>query len=252
MLRSTPLAALLVALSVPALAASGTASSTPPISVTIVQNGRFDEDRVRGTFDATAPMCATGRIEDVSHFDSGPTTVIAHRAHICGDGSGVLTFVLRGKAEHFDGTGTWEIERASGALTTLRGRGTYRNAATGEITFMNTWTGIVAFDDVAPTVEILRVTTRRTGSRLSLRLQMSVRDDVEANASTYVLVVENPASGRRVARRSGRIDGVASTEFSLRAPQSVRKLVLRLTATDPLGNERVTTRTVRLPRAARG
>ena len=137
-----------------AAAASGAAAGGAPVPVTIVLEGVAAGQGIRGTFTASGPLCAEGTFVDGTAAPRGEK-IRVKRVLTCG-GRGDVVFVYDGVTENRDGEGTWKIFSATGEFAALRGKGSARNVATsydpakGTGTFRNTWSGIAAFDAVAP------------------------------------------------------------------------------------------------------
>ena len=203
-----------------------------------------------GTFTASAPACATGRIADL-RWDA-PAII---RRYICDDGSG--TFVARinvEEAEHGGpgAGGTWRIVEGSGAYAQLRGKGTFTGVQTGgtildfaSITFRATWTGVVGLDAASPTLALSQPKVQKV-KRGTYRVAFALSARDAANAVSYDVVVTAP-NGETVARRSGTAaSGTATVPISLRTPAG-RTLRVAATASDAVGNETSTLRKIRVP-----
>ena len=119
--------------------------------------------------------------------------------------------------------------------------------------------GFVAADAVAPRLAFTSASAkklRRPAGAYSIHVALSLRDDVEANTVAYRLrVKEGPEHPRD--RRLWVIDNkdgsTASGSVSMKfrvypSSKRVRSVELRLTGSDPVGNEVSLTKWVRLPR----
>ncbi len=203
-----------------------------------------------GTFTASAPACATGRVADV-RWDA-PAMI---RRYICDDGSGTFTARIDTElAEHGDGSGigSWRILDGTGAYAELRGQGTFTGVETGgsildfaSVTFRVTWTGVVDFDAAAPTLSLSRPTIRKV-KRSTYRVEFALSARDGRNAVSYDVVVTTP-NGERVAMRTGTSpSGAASVPISLRAAGG-RTLRVAASASDAVGNETNVVRRIRVP-----
>ncbi len=223
-----------------------------PATLTIVEHGRFPIPP-SGTFESSAPFCASGTWRDTSDRSNG-VRVYYQRVHTCGDGSGTIVLATivpdhkRVPLETWVGDAT--IVRGTGAYEHLRGKGRVTGVRHDEVAFTDTWRGLVDFDDVAPQARIGAVVVKRVtqkGRTFSLRVPVSARDNVAENAVSYELTILADATA--VAKRSGTLPtGSATLGFSRVKPGvPVRRLQLVLVAHDPLGNERTARKTIALP-----
>ena len=215
--------------------------------------------RHTGTFTSGPPFCASGSLVDLQVVVSGGVPVSNRRLFTCGDGSGTLTLsILNPIAEHDPPfRATWTILEGSGSYAGFRGTGTYRgeflSGTPGEflsVVFRSTLDGFADRDSVAPAIAISSVRAiklRRPAGAYSIRLALSLRDDVDGNAVSYTVT----AMGGRteLARAVGKTGGSVSLALRVRpATTKVRSLLLKVTAADPVGNEARMARTVKLPR----
>lgn len=212
--------------------------------------------RNEGPFTASASFCSSGYAVDLEWL--GPLgSVHGTRQFTCSDGSGSVTArqqVLRTDLVTFL-EGDWQIAEGTGRYATLRGKGTFATALSGNPidpatrTFRETWRGVVDFDDTPPTVAISRASAerlRRPAGAYRIRIGISARDGSAANAVSYRIAVRS--GGRELASKSGETtSGTASTVFRVRPNKNLRSLRLVIVASDPLGNERTVTRSLRLP-----
>jgi hypothetical protein len=212
-----------------------------------------------GTFTSGAPFCESGTVGVPEWF--GPRGE-QFRRYTCTDGSGSLML-----AEHGDGErGEWTIAEGSGRYAGLRGRGTYSGEQLGgdpgdpaTVVFRTTSQGFVDADAVAPSVAFTSASAtklRRPSGAYSIQVALSLRDDIEGNTVAYGLRVtegpEHPRDRRRseLASKEG-MTASGSVSTTLRVfPSSkrVRSVRLRLSGSDPAGNEVSLARWLRLPR----
>jgi hypothetical protein len=215
--------------------------------------------RHTGRFTSKPPFCASGSLVDLQVVVSGGVPVSNRRLFTCDDGTGTLTLsIFNPIAEHDPPfRSTWTILEGSGSYAGLRGTGTYRgeflSGSPGDflsVVFRSTLDGFADRDSVAPAVAISSVRAiklRRPAGAYSIRLALSLRDDVDGNAVSYTVT----ATGGRteLARAVGKATGSVSLAFRVRpATTKVRSLLLNVTAVDPVGNEVRMARTVKLPR----
>lgn len=198
-----------------------------------------------GPFTSSAPFCRSGTVVDVRHDTEDSAT----RLHTCDDGSGTLTvFVTRFPDEHVSGgNGTWRITGGTGAYATLRGFGTWTTVPlTGEDQpFRSTLTGIADLDAEAPNVTIssLRATRlKRPAGTYVLRVVFSAVD--AGNTVSYRVVASADISSWA---RTGTTSGKAAVTLRIRVPKA-RAILIQITATDPVQNDRTVSRVLRLPR----
>ena len=205
-----------------------------------------------GPFTASKPFCASGYAKDFRH-QLRPLS--AFRLYTCNDGSGTVTaHIDLFPDEHAVGLkDTWKIVEGTGDFAKLRGKGTWMSLSVGgnpsdpaTITFRSVLSGVVDFDDAAPSVTIGRVTVKKlTGSRRGyvVRIPFSAQDD---NAVSYRLELRN---GLRVlVSKIGNVaSGMARPSLRILPPRGVRKVTLAVTASDAVGNERTVARSVKLP-----
>ena len=220
--------------------------------------------RLVGTFTSGAPFCESGTADYAT--DSWDAVV----RYTCSDGSGGLTI---GPVSHpaapgsVRGRSEWTIVEGSGRYAGLRGKGTSRSELLygddlfdfTSSPFRSTLQGFVAADAVAPSLAFTSASAtklRRTAGFYSIRLALSLRDDVEGNTVAYRLRVnegpEHPRDRRLVllAEKEGSTaSGSVSTTFHfLPSSKRVRSVHLLLSGSDPVGNEVSITRSLKLPR----
>jgi hypothetical protein len=216
----------------------------------------FASFRNEGPFTASAVFCSSGYAIDLEWL--GPLGAVhGLRQFSCSDGMGSVT--ARQRVLRTDLTtyleGDWRIVDGTGRYATLRGKGTFATALGGDPidpttrTFRETWRGLVDFDAVPPTVAISRAKAERlrrpTGS-YSIGIAFTARDAGEGSAVSYRITVGSGAAVL-VARSGETTSGTASATFRVRPKKNVKSLRLVIVASDPLGNERTVTRSVKLP-----
>ena len=162
-------------------------------------------------------------------------------------------------SEH-GGSGSWRIVSGTGRYEKLRGQGRFTSVRTGgdpldhgSITFRSVWNGVADLDDAPPTVAIPRATVvklRSPTGAYSVKLALALGDNGEGNAVSYTLRVTT-SSGIELARKFGTARPGAAVSVTIRVrtlSARARSILLQLTASDPVGNERKLTRAVKLPR----
>ena len=210
-----------------------------------------------GSFTASPPFCPAGRGIDVSAVATRPTTSV--RVFTCEDGTGTITVrMVNHEAETtLDTKGTWQIAEGTGSYTNLRGKGEVTGVPlSGDpqqpetLTFRATWHGIADFDEVAPVIVISRLTAtklRSPSGAYVIRIAFSTRDDVDENRVRYGVRAYWQGASRFVVSKGQTRSGEVSVALRIRPTTRVRRIELRIQASDPLGNERIVTRPVRLP-----
>ena len=207
--------------------------------------------RPQGSFRSGAPYCAAGSVLELRRGPSGRWAT-SDRRFTCSDGSGTLTARtwLMGMDESYAAEeGSWRIVAGTGAYATLRGMGTYTKIVGGDGsggTAREVWAGDVAFDAVAPQVEISTISVGRpTRDAVYLvRIAFTARDT--GRQSVDVLV--SARNRFLLAARSGRsVSGTASVALRLRPGDGGRKIRLKIEATDRVGNTTTAFATVVLP-----
>jgi hypothetical protein len=215
--------------------------------------------RHAGTFTASSPFCASGTFADLTNdfLDSW----VDSRLYTCADGSGTLTteqedwFELKPPY-----TSTWRILGGTGRYADLRGKGSFLGGPplTGcpcdplNVTYHSTFSGIVDFDVVGPTITVSKAKVtklRRPPGSYSLRLRLAMRDNEEGSAIAYMVAVEPAGGGLYLAQTTGSSPaGTVTTTLRIRPQKGARKILLHARAEDPLGNWRWVTRRLTLPR----
>lgn len=207
--------------------------------------------RHEGPFTASARFCASGYAVDLETL---PGTAL--RQFTCSDGSGDVTVrksILRADAQFTHEEGVWAIVEGAGRYSTLRGKGTYvSDIVSGNpadhitTTFREVWRGVTDFDNTPPEVNISRASAkrlRRPKGTYSIQVAFSARD---MNAVSYAMTVSG--SGVFIRRSGTTTFRTVSTAFRVRPDKRVRRLLLVVRASDPVGNATRVARQLRLPR----
>jgi hypothetical protein len=229
----TCLVAALLCFGVTGASAEGI-QSTAPQQITIADTVTAQTSSGNsGTFTASGLVCPTGTFTGVESPVSDATT------RTCDDGSGA--FVAKGFASQ---GGLYTISDGTGSYANLRGRGQCHVDFGPPI--VRTCQFLAAFDNVAPSAAIARLTATRVPHGYRVKTSFTSSDDVPANQVSYKLSV---AAGSRVlAARHGMVSGQSKAfALTVKPPKSARKLTVILKVTDPVGN----TRTIRRSRALR-
>ncbi|MGH3077809.1 MAG: hypothetical protein ACRDPZ_06440 [Gaiellaceae bacterium] len=224
-----------------------------------------------GTFAARAPFCDSGT--SVLGFNDAWEE---HRL-TCDDGSGSLVVSFEWVPspdsscwEQGPGTTNWRILEGTGSYVSLRGKGSACSETRSEIldpdcvevfaewcprlmTSRSTLQGIAGEDAIAPAIGFSSVdVTRlpRPAGAYSLALAIALRDEVEGNPVSYALRVTPTTSARVLASDAGTTQaGTVSMTMPVRYYRPrVRAVLLRLTASDEVGNESSANQVVKLPR----
>jgi hypothetical protein len=250
-------------------AATAVSASSPASSFELVAIDRYEAECPDciasgghvGTFTSGTPFCASGTNDDLGSRRRGGSDV----RYMCSDGSGSLTLVERnfgGGNANAEGR-TWMIVEGSGAYADLRGNGSYSYEVLSEyppaVVYRTTLRGIAGADAAAPSIAFtsaLVTKLRRPAGSYSIRVALSLRDDVEGNPVAYVLRVREGREHARDRRRSelGRTEGttasgsISTTLQVFPSSKRVRSVQLLLSASDPAGNEVSRTRSLKLPR----
>ena len=213
-----------------------------------------------GTFTSSPPFCESGTVDDLGSRRRGEFD----RRYMCSDGSGSLTLVERNFGGDSSGGRDWMILEGFGGYANLRGKGTYGYEVLSEyppaVVYRTTLQGFVAdADTVAPSVAFTSATPtrlRRPAGAYSVRVTLSLRDDIEENTVEYTLwVKEGPehARDRRLPllgwTEGSTTSGSATTTLRVHPSSTrVRSVQLLLSASDPVGNDVSIARSLNLPR----
>jgi hypothetical protein len=205
-----------------------------------------------GTFASGAPFCESGTIDDL-----GPGLREFLRRYTCSDRSGSLTL-----AE--EGNGKWTIVEGSGSYWDLRGAGSYSYELLSEYppaeVYRTTYRGLVAqMDTVAPSVAFTSASAtklRRPAGSYSIRVALSIRDDVEGSTVAYALKVQEGPDNARDRRRpflaseeGTSASGSVSTTLRVHpSSKRVRSVDVWLNGSDSSGNDMWVVRSLKLPR----
>ena len=219
--------------------------------------------------------CAVLRVWDHRRCNELPREVVAGggaRRYTCADGSGSLTLAVSGPdgaRATTPGGGQWTMaSRDPAAIWACVGRGPpSESCSSGDpwdfaspIEVRTTLQGLVAADAVAPSLAFTSASVtklRRPAGAYSIKVALSLRDDVEGSTVAYMLRVKDAETRlhRRLidlASKEGKTaSGSVSTALRV-VPGSkrARSVQLLLSGSDPVGNEVSLTRSLKLPRSA--
>lgn len=208
-----------------------------------------------GRFTASAPFCPAGSAVDTRHVQDPPLWV--ERTHTCDDGSGSIIVSMPNVTGEHEGSGSWQIIRGTGKYENLRGSGTYiGQRLSGDpadfvsITYQTTWKGLVDFDAAPPALTLTATATKLKLPRrtYSVRVALVVRNEEPGARVTYSLIVQSrgqfvPGGSRQGSTTAGR----AAFTLRITPPRTARAVQISVRASDPVGNENTTTRSVKLP-----
>ena len=211
--------------------------------------------RREGSYAASAPLCPAGDFVDLNYGLSG-NWITGLSRFTCGDGSGSVTartWLVSADDELVSCVGAWQILGGTGEYEELRGMGTYASIQqSGAVeddaapSYVEAWSGRIAFDDVAPTVAVSRVSASH-GARddYLIRVELSTRDNVRGNPVSFLLTAW---SRFLLAAKSGTTStGTASIAVRIRPVEAARRIRLKVEVWDPVGNEADLVRPLRLP-----
>ena len=122
------------------------------------------------------------------------------------------------------------------------------------MTWRSTLQGVVVEDAVSPTIAFSSATAtklRRPADAYSIKVALALRDDVEGNTVAYMLRVTQSRAHRLIVLASEEgttTSDSVSTTFRVVPGKRVRSVQLRLSASDPVGNEASITEPLKLPR----
>jgi hypothetical protein len=204
-----------------------------------------------GPFTSSASLCPAGSATDVG-LGSSPETAV--RRFTCAGGTGGFTANVGPLPAEHGGRGLWQIVDGSGAIATLRGRGTWTSVITAgnpadpaTIRFRSTWQGVADLDDSPPAIAITAARARklrRPRGAFRLRVGFTLHD--QESPISYSLVVLDPRSLREWTRGGATTSGVVSLVVRARPAKRSRVLRLRISATDLVGNEAFAGKAVRI------
>lgn len=203
-----------------------------------------------GPFSGAAPFCASGYGVDISQPDQS-----ALRRFTCSDGTGSFDAIVGPLPAEHGGTGNWRIVAGTEALSKLRGRGTWTSALVAgdpsnptSVEYRSTWQGVADLDDSGPTIAVSRARAkklRRPARTYTVTVAFTARDETAGNRVSFVATAQ--VGSATFSRAGANSTGSAAVSFRFRAPKTARAVRIRIRATDPVGNERGLTRSVRLP-----
>jgi hypothetical protein len=255
---SATIVAIVASLALAGVAASsGARSSARSLELTLTGWHEPDSKSAAGfshvgTFAASGALCPSGRMTTTEVSNARAVELLT-----CDDGSGTASALVFSPQNEHGGSASWQIVGGTGAYEKIRGHGSYTSVPTGgdlsnevTITFRSTWSGVADLDDVAPEIGIAQARAVKLPGRAraySLRLGLTLRDDVAGNPVSYTLRVTT--GGLELARRFGTAS-TPSVPLTLRIrPRARVKVVqLQLAAEDPVGNGRSLGRSLRLPK----
>ena len=219
---------------VAALFWAGVASAVPTlVSIVVDESGR-DTGQYRFTAFPTvasdAPICGSGTLADDTYT--------------CADGSGSFRQIRR--APILGGEADTLLGRGTGRYADLRGK---RLDCAGLATGGTACEYLVDLDPQAPSARMqaraVRLQTRRRS--YAVRISVTTRDNVPSNAVTVMAAVT--AHGERLGGRSTRArNRRAALVVKIRPQRGVTRVRLSVWVEDPVGNVRLLTRSLRLPR----
>lgn len=222
-----------------ALARHGSGQSSAPTQFTLTDTVTAQPSSgAAGTFSASALVCPSGAFTDKDAVGISITT-----KHTCDDGSGEFYSVGR------DATNRWNFTGGTGAYATLRGGGPCHLSTADDGTRIRTCLVVAAFDNVAPTgaIDGFSASAAKRAPTAKIKASFDGADDVAGNAVRFKLGIR--AGAHVLATRSGTATSApASFSLAIRPPKTARKLTLRVTLIDPLGNARTLVRTAALRR----
>ena len=252
--------AALGALLVGATATAGLGVRTTPSSFQLVFEGRDQPAPSApggwmhvGPFTASGAFCSSGYVTQLDAQQSSERESIVTRLHTCDDGSGSATALIDSGVDEHGGLGNWKFISGTGRYEELRGQGTFRSVRTSAspvppMTFVSTWAGVVDLDDAPPVVAVSHASAAKLRRpRGSYRLRVAFTT-VDAPGNTVRYLVSIRGGEWILASTGGRTEsGRAAVALQVRPARQIRMVRLEITASDPLGNERVVSRTLRLP-----
>jgi hypothetical protein len=230
-----------------------------PSTLHLTFNGAHADDpslpagiRHEGPFTSSPPLCSSGTARDVKDVSVEPLTVL--REFTCDDGSGTFTAFLPGIASEHGGSGTWRIVNGTNRYVTLRGQGRYESVLTGgnpqdflAVKYRATWTGVIDFDTAAPVIRISVKTLKLAKPPGTYTLRATIGLGGEASGARVSYILEVTGGQRDLLTRLGTS---TTAGFAVRArikpTAATRRIRIRVTASDAVGNERTSTALVRL------
>jgi hypothetical protein len=211
--------------------------------------------RHEGRFTASAPFCSAGSAVDTRHVQDPPLWV--ERTHTCDDGSGSIVVSMPNVIGEHGGRGSWQIIGGTGKYEELRGSGTYvGQRLSGDpadfvsISYQTTWKGVVDFDADPPVLTLSATVTKLNLPQrtYAMRVTLLVSNEEPGERVNYSLIVQSrgqfvPGGSRQGSTTSRR----AAVTLRIMPPRTARTVRLSVRASDPVGNENITTRSVKLP-----
>jgi hypothetical protein len=237
-----------------ALLSTGGAGTAAPSSFQLVFDGKHNAQLLHeGTFTSSSSLCSSGTAADVSIDEQ---TLTATRRFSCDAGGDFTAKVGPLDAEH-GGSGTWQIVAGSGALADLRGKGTFTSVRlSGDpndpatITFRSTWTGVADLDATPPAVAVRHWSAKklkRPRGAYKVKLALSLTDSGGGPVSYELDLVDPKKPSHSFAFKLGKTaTGSVTRTVRIKVGKRTRRVRLKLTATDAVGNESAFAKTFRL------
>jgi hypothetical protein len=219
------------------------------------------DSRVVGTFTSRVPFCESGTAVDVESL----------MRYTCTDGSGSLTLKIGSyRSYQTRSERVWTIAEGSGRYAGLRGKGTYSTESLdGDdpldlvFRYRATLQGFADADAVAPSLAFTSASAtklRGAGGWYTIRVALSLRDDVDGNTVAYWLRVKEGPEGPRdrrlfdlASKEGSTTSGSVSMRIRVSSPSKrMRSVQLLLRGSDPVGNEVSLVRSLKLPRQQNG
>jgi len=206
-----------------------------------------------GPFTTSAAFCAAGHAADL-RIEADTETAV--RRFSCSGSSDEFTARVKPVPAEHGGNGSWQIVDGAGALTNLRGKGTWTSVRLSgtdgdprTITYRSTWQGVVDFDASAPAISVSKSSAkklRRPKGAFQLSFALAF-DEAAGNVVSYELTVIDPRTALRVTRFGDTSTGRATAALRVRPTKRTRILRVVVEATDPFGNtaQLATTRRIR-------
>jgi hypothetical protein len=234
----------------------------------------YPPSSLEGAFTAQAPFCRSGTAVELGRRVGAREA--KHRL-TCDDGSGSLViWTLVGLDDndvYGDAIqGPFRILDGTGSYVGLRGKGLQRSEILSEVldpgcvlsdevggefcpwrqVWRSTLEGVADEDAIAPTIGFSSTEAAklpRPAGSYALEIAIALRDDVEENPVSYTLQVTPTSSLRELASNFGTANA-GTVSMTMRTPQLFgrRSILLRLTASDEVGNESSVSQVLKLPR----
>ncbi|MDX6505363.1 MAG: hypothetical protein QOG06_7 [Gaiellaceae bacterium] len=231
--------AVAVCLWIPGGGRSAAVESSAPMQITVVDTVTAQTSGgLQGTFTASGLVCPAGT------FTETETGFAGSAVHTCADGSGTFDSSHRSAV----GADKWTLNGGTDRYVTLRGGGPCELQTLADGTRVRTCHQLAAFDNVAPSASITRLTVSAAPhKRFTVRASFAAADDVAGNPVTFKVVL---AVGSRALaiKRGTTTGGRRSFVVRIKAPAAARKLTMTVAVADPVGNAHTIRRVARIPR----